>query len=261
MTIFPHAPVRAEVSGTVRHQVLSGRMSLAVDLDGVVLVPLDDHLHPGTPVRIAFDAIDGAVYTPGDAHLTITLRSDEPIVARGDARLQAVAGDLLARGCTVPELTRALRTLGGRRGGAGQDDFFRPLLDARRAAAAGGDAALEAFDAAQLRIAIEAQLSQLAARHEPDHPAAQRALEARLCDAALPLLDALGGIGAAAETARTATPDTTLRAWREWARAVLRAFERADAAWLQVRATLQAPRRGTPPPTDGLDAIWKKVTG
>ena len=261
MTRFPHAPVRVEVRGSVHRQPVGGRMSLAVDLDGVVLVPLDDDLHPGAPIRIAFDAMDGVTYEAPAEQLTIVFRSGEPVTARGDARLAAVAEDILLRGRMVPELTRALRTLGGRRGGAGQDEFFRPLLDARRAAAAGGDAAIAAFDAGELRLAVEAQLSRLATRHEPERPAAQRALEARLCDAALPLLDALARIGDAATAATGAPPARALRAWREWAGAVLRAFERADAAWLQVRATLQAPRSGTPPGPDGLDAIWKKVTG
>ena len=66
---------------------------------------------------------------------------------------------------------------------------------------------------------------------------------------------------AGAAAALGAPPERALREWRQWAHAVLRAFERADAAWLQVRATLQAPRTRTPPGPDGLDAIWKKVTG
>lgn len=261
MTIFPHAPVRADVRGVLHQQEVKGRMTLGIDPDGVVLVPLDDDLHPGTPLRVPFEAIDGATYEAGSGELTIALRAGRSLTAAGDPRLQRVGEDLLAGGRTVPELTRALRTLGGRRGGAGQDEFFRPLLDARRAAAAGGDAAIAAFDAERLRGAVEAQLAQLAARHEPDRAAAQRALEARLCDAALPLLDALAGIGDAALAAANATPERSLRAWRHWALAVLLAFERADAAWLQVRATLQAPRSGTPPGPDGRTAIWKKVTG
>lgn len=261
MTIFPDAPVRAEVRGVVRHQGVSGRVSLAVDLDGLVLVPLGDELHPGAPLRIPFEAIDGAQYAAGDKVLTVFLGTTEPLVARGDARLQGVADDLIARGRTVPELTRALRTLGGRHGGAGQDEFFRPLLAARRVAAAGGDAALGAFDAAQLRVAIEGELAGLAARQEPERAAAQRALEARLCDAALPLLDVLAAIDTATAAARAAGPATALRAWHDWGHAVRRAFERADAAWLQVRAILQASRGGAAPPAGGLDAAWKKVTG
>lgn len=261
MTIFPHAPVRADVRGTVQRQAVDGRMTLGVDLDGVVIVPLDDDLHPGTPMRVPFEAIDGASFDDASGVLTIAMRAGAPLTARGDPRLQRVAADLLSGGRTVPELTRALRTLGGRRGGVGQDEFFRPLLDARRAAAVGGDGALQAFDAARLRDAVEAQLADLAARREPDRPAAQRALEARLCDAALPLLDALAGISAAAAAAAGAPPERSLRAWRAWARAVLVAFERADAAWPAVRATLQAPRSGPPPGPDGRDALWKKVTG
>lgn len=236
-------------------------MTVGVDLDGLVLVPLDDDLHPGTPLRVPFDAIDGASFDAVAAQLTVVLRSGPALVARGDSRLERVATDLVAGGRTVPELTRALRTLGGRRGGAGQDEFFRPLLDARRAAAAGGDAAIAAFEAATLRHGVESELAGLAARHEPERPAARRALEARLCDAAQPLLDALDDVGATAAAARDAAPRDALRAWRAWARSVLVAFERADAAWPAVGATLQAPRGGTPPGQDGRSVPWKKVTG
>ena len=244
MAIFPDAPVRAHVRGRVRHHALDGVSSLAVNVDGVLLVPLDDAMDAGAPVRVGYDDLDGVRWS--DDTLTLHLRDGGSIRAEGDPRLREVAGAVLMYGRVVPELTRALRTLGGRRGGEGQDAFFRPLLEARRIAAAGGQVALDAFDAPAIRLAVESQLAGLAEVREPARPAARRALEACLCDAAEPLLGALGPVAGAAARARDAAPAEILRAWREWARAVVRVFERADAAWIAVRAVLETPSPRTP---------------
>lgn len=261
MSIFPHAPIRVRVSGSVLQQPMSGLMSLAVDAGGVLLVPLEPDLHTGSPLRVPFDSIDGVECNGPHGGLVLCLRTGERLHAEGDARVAQVAADVVSYGRTVPELTRALRTLGGRRGGAGQDAFFRPLLEARRLATPGGDAALDAFDAAAIRLAVEGQLAQLAVGRQPAHPAAQRALEAHLCDAAEPLLASLEGLDGAARRAREAPPGVTLSAWRDWAQVVLRVFERADTAWLSVRATLEASAvAASPPAPSAADALWNKVT-
>lgn len=252
MALFPDAPVRAHVRGNARRHVVGGMASLAVQADGVILVPLDGEMHAGTPVRIGFDELDGVEWS--DETLTLHMHDGGSIMATGDPRLRATAELVIARGRTVPELTRALRTLGGRRGGQGQDAFFRPLLDARRIAAAGGQAALDAFDARAIRIAVESQLAQLAEGREPARPAARRALDARLCDAADPLFAALAPLESSAARARDAAPPQTLRAWREWAHVVVRVFERADAAWIAVRAVLEAPSPAASAPPDGTVA-------
>ena len=222
---------------------LDGLASLAVDADGVIVVPLDAALHAGSPVRIGFEALDGVDAT-ATGGLTLVLRSERVVEAWGDARLADVATELLVRGRMVPELTRALRTLGGRGGGWGQEAFFRPLIEARRRAAAGGDAALDAFAGSALLARIEAELARMAAQRQPDHAAARRALEARLSDAAAPVRDALPPLDAAAGLARAAVPARALRHWREWAQAVQHVFARADAAWLDVRRVLdETPQR------------------
>lgn len=258
MPIFPDAPIRVRLGGSVGARVLDGLASLTVHPEGLAIVPLDESMQAGVPIRVPFARIDGVDVAASTATmLTIMLRGGERISAEGDGRVSHLAEAIVARGRTVPELTRALRTLGGRRGGAGQDLFFKPLLDARRAAAAGGNAALDAFDAAQLRYAVDAQLAQLAAAREPLRPAAQRALEACLCDAAAPLLDALPALTPAAQHARDAAAGSALRAWREWADAVGRVFERADAAWLAVRATLEGAGTASPARPGRAVARWR----
>ena len=259
MPIFPDAPVRVHVRGRARHRAFDGTCSLAVNTDGVLVVPLDDVLHTGAPLRIGYEELDGADWSGGD--LALHLRDGGRLDASGDARLRDLAGAIVARGRVVPELTRALRTLGGRRGGQGQDAFFRPLLEARRTAAAGGQAALDAFDAGAIRVAVEAQLAQLAEAREPARPAARRALEACLCDAAEPLLAALDPLAAVAARARDAAPAEILRAWREWAFSVVRVFERADAAWSDVRAVLEAPPSGAAAPVHGRPDAPPRIRG
>ena len=260
MPLFPDAPIRVRIRGRVQQRAVEGLMSVAVDVDGVILVPLDQALHPGAPIRVAFETLDGVAHDPAAGILRFFLRGGEQLEASGDAKLGELALQVSARGRTVPELTRALRTLGGHRGGSGQDAFFRPLLAARREAAAGGDAALAAFDADALRAAIERALARFAGEREPERPAARRALEARLSDAAAPLFEALHPLHDAAARARDAAPPGALRAWRDWAVAVHHVFVRADAAWLAVRSVLDAPPP-VPPPGDGLDARWRRAAG
>lgn len=261
MPLFPEAPIRLRLRGSVGQRELDGLASLAVHAEGLIIVPLDSGLQAGVPIRIAFAFIDGVeVPSPMEDARVILLRSGERIAAQGDVRIAGLAQAIVDRGRVVPELTRALRTLGGRRGGAGQDAFFKPLLDARRAAAAGGIAALDAFDAVQLRYAVEAQLARLAAAHAPSRAAAQRALEACLRDAAEPLLDALPQLAAAAQRARDAGAASALHAWREWADTLRRVFERADAAWIAVRATIDAMPAERPAGGPGR-AAWPSPGG
>lgn len=259
MAIFPDAPVRVHVRGRARHHVLDGVSSLGVNADGILLVPLDDALHAGAPVRIGYDDLDGVQWS--DDTLTLHLRDGGSIQADGDPRLRDVSAAVVAQGRVVPELTRALRTLGARRGGEGQDAFFRPLLEARRIAAAGGQVALDVFDAAAIRLAVESQLAHFAEAREPRRPAARRALEACLCDAAEPLIAALEPVAAAASRARDAAPTEILRAWREWARTVVRLFERADAAWIGVRMVLDASSPIAPAGIGSTRGTPRRVTG
>jgi hypothetical protein len=243
MPLFPDAPVRLRMSGSVRKRPMSGVASVAVDADGVIVTPLDAAMQADAPVRIPFDGVDGVTHAPdGSGTLTIHLRGGEQLAGAGDRRVAQVADAILVRGRTMPELARAIRALGARRGGAAQDAFFQPLLEARRHAVAGGLPAVDAFDAAALRLAFEHRLVSLAAERGAGRPPARRALEARLLDAAESLLAALVPLAGAADRVRNAPPTEALRHWRAWVQALRVVFDRADAAW----ATLQEVLEHTP---------------
>src|SRR5262249_22639503 len=96
----------------------------------------DDH-----PVRIGVDSLD-AVTVEGN-ELVLALRDGTRVMIESPAAVQ-FSNDVLARCHALPELTRALRTFGSRRGTrsrresapAEQRRFFAPLLEARKAASA-----------------------------------------------------------------------------------------------------------------------------
>lgn len=264
MPLFPDAPVRLRLSGSVRQRPMSGVAAVAVDADGVVVTPLDAAMQADAPLRIPFDGVDGVTHAP-DAMgtLTIHLRGGELLTGTGDPRVAQVADAILARGRTTPELARAIRALGARRGGVAQDAFFQPLLEARRHAVAGGLAALDAFDPAALRLAFEHRLASLAAERGAERPPARRALEARLLDAAEPLFAALLPLAAAADRVRSAAPAESLRHWRGWVQALRTVFDRADAAWAQLQEVLDHTPQSLPaaaPPTT-LESITRRWIG
>lgn len=257
MPLFPDAPIRLHVRGRVRGQVLDGAASLAVDADAVVIAPLDHALHTAAIIRLPYDALDGAGHdAAAGGTLYLYQNAGEVVTAHGSPRVTALGADILDRGRSLPELTRAARGLGARGGGPGQEAFFQPLLDARRQAAGGWSDALAAFDAVQLREAVGRILSRLAAEREPERASARRALEACLHDAAEPLFLALQPLASAAADARTADSAVALRAWRRWVAAVRAVFERADAAWPELRALLAAPPRpAAPTPATPLERL------
>ena len=120
MPIFPEAPIRLQVTGSVRHVPLAGMASLAVDADGVLVAPLDGELQAASVVRIGFDGIEFADFA--EPTLT-TFRQPLREIGRTGAQallkmIQGEAGqvdlnvrlplNLLERGTTgpAPEETR-----------------------------------------------------------------------------------------------------------------------------------------------------------
>ena len=189
----------------------------------------------------------------------------------GDALTLAVAGDvsdLLAlgetmrtRAFTLPEVTRALRAYGSRRGNPGSDHdrFFAPLVDplrdARDQVARGGSEPWRAAalaDAAAMAAALRDVLSGLAAERFPQHPPERRALEAELHDLAEPVTDALAALAERAAALRDAPDDERLTRWRAWAAALGDAFARADRAWIAALPALADPRGGS-------GRLWRRV--
>jgi len=255
--LFPLAPLRLHVHGAETPRPLDGLATLTVDATGVTIVPLDAALMAGQPERIAFPAIRSIAMEGDQGALTIALRAGGAYTASGDARVAEVMRAADVHGRAMPELARALRALGGRHGGAGQHAFFAPLLDARREANAGGDAALAAFDADALRARFEGEVERLAAEREPARAPARRALHARLCEAVEPLLDALVPLTEAAVAARSQPSAVPLAAWSHWCALLQRVFERADAAWIAVDAVLAAHRPSEGPPRPARSALTR----
>jgi hypothetical protein len=153
----------------------------------------------------------------------------------------------------LPELTLALRTLGSRRRRRGegneQEQFFAPLLEARRAAARAADveAAVASFEATRLKAAFDKTIRALAAeRAASGRPAARRALEARLQERLGPLREALSELGDRADALLRAGEDARPEAWRRWGEQLRAVFASADTCWPEVDAALETvglPRR------------------
>ena len=177
----------------------------------------------------------------GARGLTLALARDGRVRLAFDTEADADATerDLAARCCALPELTRALRSLGRRHEGLSVaqasevDRFFAPLLAARRQAATiEGESvarALEAFDGAALAAALERIAAEFAAVRHPERASARRALEARLHERLEPVLGALARLDEAAALVRDpAHRVARVSAWRDWVARLRTVFARAD---------------------------------
>lgn len=144
----------------------------------------------------------------------------------------------------LPELTRALRALGSSRrsGGSLQSLFFHPLLDARRRAADARNAAgrVRAFDAAELRRALESSLQRIVAEWPDRREPIRRALRAELAERVAVYVRALGVLGERAAAALEADEGAQLATWREWTVQLAATFEAADRGWLALRSAVEA---------------------
>ena len=161
----------------------------------------------------------------------------------------------------IPEVTRALRAFGARRGlpGSDHDRFYAPLLGPLRRArdhvarATGRPwEAAALVDAAAVDADVRAMLAELAAAHAGPRAPDRRALEAELEELAEPLFAALGALGTAAAALAAAEPWERPGAWRDWVAALLAAFRAADAAWEAMLPALADPR-------GGAGRLWRRV--
>lgn len=194
------------------------------------------------PVRVPLAGIDEIA---ADTHeLTLSLRDGARVALVMDSPSE-LRDELEVRCRAIPELTRALRAFGSRRGqrsrrpngAAEQQQFFAPLLTARREALASASTrSTSAFDPEALDRAVGATLQSFAVARYGDHAPARRALEAELVDLAEPLRDALEMLRDAAATVHLAPND--LRLWRLWSTRLRATFEAADRVWLSLDAAL-----------------------
>jgi hypothetical protein len=197
------------------------------------------------PIRVPLSAIDAVMVDAGE--VTLALRDGMRLTLGADTAAE-LRDELVARCRAIPELTRALRAFGSRRGHRSgrasgpseQQRFFAPLLAARRDAvnSAVPDAAMAAFDPPALSRAVEQALKAFAVERHGENGPARRALEAELIDLTEPLQNALETLHRAAEEIGGATDD--LRLWRAWSAQLRATFETADRVWMSLDAALDA---------------------
>ena len=225
-----------------------GSGTASVDEDALFLAVTDSE--DDRPVRVALHLVDAIELAGG----TIAIATRDGIhVELATASAAELREEMMSRCQAIPELTRALRAFGSRRGHRGvrdsapheQQRFFGPLLDARRVAmaAASPSGAMAAFDAAVLDRAIANALTAFATERHGENGPARRALEAELVDLAEPLRDYLDALRLTALDA--ASDIDNLRLWRAWADQLRLAFETADRVWLSLDAALDAPAART----------------
>jgi len=176
--------------------------------------------------------------------IEISLRRASPLVLECQHPEQLDAA-LMAACCTIPELTRALRSLGSSRlraGGSAQREFFAPLLEARRRAeeSVGRTGIVRAFDPDRLNRALDSYLAQLTERHADTRPAARRAFAAQAEEVAEPLRAAIMDVRRTASAAASPPADERVACWRRWSRALHGLFAAADQCWAALQPTLLA---------------------
>ncbi len=189
-----------------------------------------------TSLGLALDTLDGIAHQA--SQLTLYLSNGDVLELSGDDGLRPLAVRLTARACTMPELTRGLRSFGSLRGapGTAHDVWFEPLLSVRRAVEGVTDATrqLALIDAGALATKMERVMIQLATTKAPGDAARQRAIEAALEEESIDLFLALGRLALTADTLMGGALDTRFVDWRRWIAALRDVFSAADDAWRRV---------------------------
>ena len=220
----------------------------------------DAHLTDGTPVvaRLAGGRLvveDAAGRPVRDVHLDDVLEvarkglrvevsslRELPVEVECE-RAEQLDAALVAACCAVPELTRALRSLGSSRlraGGGAQREFFAPLLEARRRAeeSVGRAGIVRAFDPDRLNRAFDAYFLALTERRADLRPAARRAFAAQAEEAAEPLRGAIAAVREMAGAAANPREDSRVASWRAWSQALHSMFAAADQCWGALQPAL-----------------------
>lgn len=210
----------------------------------------------GEELVVALPSITGASWRAGVLSLH---REREELQLRGGDALHSAWHVLTKRACTVPEVARALRSLGGAgRRRPGSDDtadarhrFFAPLMQARRRLEGEEpfDWLVAGFDTAVLAERMRGAVGALAAERHPTSPPHRRALEARLLDACEPLFVALDRVDEVARALQASGEDQRFVVWRAWAEHVRALFIDADRSWRVVAAVLGGDDRALPHPS------------
>jgi hypothetical protein len=215
-----------------------GPSTALIDED-VLRVLLLDSPSGDKALQIRYDTIEGITAT--ETAVTLACRDGRNLVV-ATADPEAFRQRMLAACRALPEVTRALRALGSRRGsrgtrrnpGDGEGRFFAPLIAARRRAMDVRDAqgVIAAFEVHRLAEGLDSTLQVFADELAAGYPARRRALEAELSDALEQLIAALDTLSVLATTAMADVDD--LVHWRAWAAGVQSVFEAADRAWVDI---------------------------
>lgn len=219
-----------------------GPATALVDEDVLRVLLLD----PGggeKAVQIRYEQVLGVGMSDGS--VVVSCRDGRSLVA-ASTEAAAFRQAMLAACRALPEVTRALRALGSRRGTAGsrrdpgdrEARFFAPFIAARRASMDARDAraVISAFDPRELARSLTATMTVFAREMAAGHPARQRALEAELADGVERLDESLERLRELAAGAVVDVDDLTR--WRDWAAGVQQVFEAADRAWVSIEPTM-----------------------
>jgi hypothetical protein len=187
-------------------------------------------------VRLHDESLDGVVVADGS--LFLHLGSGEVWELRGSPELSAAGVAIVSRACLMREVTRQLRGIGARRGkpGSDHDQFFEPLMAARRQAEGAATAAerLAVFDSGAIRGAMESAMHAFSnTRYASDAPR-RRALYEMQWECAEPVFTRLEELAAAATAVRVAPAEMRLARWRDWQHVLDLAFAAAVVAWLSI---------------------------
>jgi hypothetical protein len=218
--------------------VLLGPGTALVDEDVLRLLLLDSPTGEKA-LQFRYESIVGVAVGAGS--VVVTFR-DARGLAVTTADAAAFRACLLGACRALPEVTRALRALGSRRGIGGrrrnpsdkEARFFAPLIAARRASMDARDAAgvIASFNARKLAAQLSKAIADFAAEQGAGHPARRRALEAELSDAVESLSVALTALDELAVRGSNDVDD--LGRWRSWAAGVQQVFEAADRSWITI---------------------------
>ncbi|MEO7965311.1 MAG: hypothetical protein ABIT38_15495 [Gemmatimonadaceae bacterium] len=171
---------------------------------------------------------------------------EESLQLTGGLQLDRTWVAIAARACSVPEMTRGLRAMGGRHGDDDelQQRFFSPLLQARRRLESTEpiDWKVSGVDATALAERLRAMLAAVAAELHPERPAYRRALEAELLDAAELLFLRLALLEDVATQLHQAPESSRFVTWRLWALTLRQIFVDADRSWVAIRRAINNVR-------------------
>lgn len=212
---------------------LAGPGTLRLTSDAIVLESTESRL------RVPYPALQGGAWKTG-----VLAIHGEPGHAAVEAKhgLEHAWVQLIARTCPIPELARAHRLLGSRRGGSvdAQARFLAPLLQARKRLEEAVDleSRIAAIDARALRDRVLGALQAIAKDAHPTNHPDRRGLEAELEDNMAPLFAALDAMDGAATHFLIAPESIRFIAWREWVSAVANAYALADTGWADASRLL-----------------------